>query len=308
MPVDMSEAATFSNLNPNTSDADALGGMDNMVIWGTNVSLTDTKHAFDDFLRNYRKKYRMILDGELDANEQIDADHSGNVKEYWDMLEMMLEFNVTALNLDIRNLKAYPPTRKLWQQLQTYPEECVPVIDACIKDAMIDLAEKKIHEERALINQAHNGRQRQSSSLPPMPSSDGPGAEHPSMAEQFKKLEMYRKEIEEKRYTVRPFGMDDTVNLRDLNPGGKSYNNLVYTTFLTRCRLGQTSQHQRSRYPCYSNYARHEGGILQVCGLQPRCGSPDRPWQDHRANKVSSSSLRLLELNANCPQPQQVCR
>lgn len=220
MPVDVSEAATFSNLNPNTSDADALGGMDNMVIWGTNVSLTDTKHAFDDFLRNYRKKYRMILDGDLDQSEQLDPDHSGNVKEYADMLEMMLEFGVTALNLDIRNLKAYPPTRKLWQQLQTYPEECVPVIDACIKDAMIDLAEKKIREERDLINQAHSGRQRESSSLPPMPSSDGPGAEHPSMAEQFKKLEMYRKEIEEKRYTVRPFGMDNTVNLRDLNPGG----------------------------------------------------------------------------------------
>ena len=163
----------------------------------------------------------MILDGELEQNEQLDADHSGNVKEYWDMLEMMLELNVTALNLDIRNLKAYPPTRKLWQQLQTYPEECVPVIDACIKDAMIDLAEKKIHEERQLINQAHSSRQRDSNSMPPAPSSDGPSAEHPSMQEQFRKLEMYRKEVEEKRYTVRPFGMDETVNLRDLNPGGE---------------------------------------------------------------------------------------
>jgi len=220
MPVG-SDTATFSNLNPNTSDAEALGGRDNMVVWGTNISLQDTAHAFEDFLRNFRKKYRMIKDGEIQSEAVLLTDHPGNEREYVDMMKMMLEFGVTALNLDMRNLKAYPSTTKLWYQMQNFPEEIIPIVDMVIKDVMIDLAEKKMHEQRQDIIQQQNVRQqRESSSLPPMPSSDIDNQEPSNgMAAALAALPNLVEDTQNKIYRVRPFGLDTTINLRDLNPG-----------------------------------------------------------------------------------------
>lgn len=220
MPIG-SDTATFSNLNPNTSDAEALGGRDNMVVWGTNISLQDTAHAFGDFLRNFRKKYRMMKDGEIQSTTDLPADHPGNEREYIDMLKMMLEFGVTALNLDMRNLKAYPPTTKLWHQMQNFPEEIIPIVDTVIKDVMIELAEKKMHEQRQEIIQQQNARQqRESSSLPPMPSSDIDNQQPANgMAAALAALPNLVEDTQNKIYRVRPFGLDETINLRELNPG-----------------------------------------------------------------------------------------
>jgi DNA replication licensing factor MCM4 len=170
----------------------------------------------------------MVKDSEIEATAQLLPDHPGNQREYMDILQMMLELGVTALNLDMRNLKSYPPTAKLWYQMQHYPEEVVPVIDACIKDAMVDLAEKKVNEERQQILQQANqraagaARQRDSSSLPPVPSSDAPDSSaQAGVSEALAAIGQLVKEVEEKKYLVRPFALDKTINLRELNPGGK---------------------------------------------------------------------------------------
>jgi DNA replication licensing factor MCM4 len=215
-----SDAATFSNLNPGTSDAEAMGGRDDMVVWGTNISLTDTAHAFGDFLRNFQRKYRMIKDGELDENETVTSDHPGYAREYVDMMKAMLEFGVTTLNLDMRSLQAYPPTQKLWYQMQNFPEEIIPIVDTVIKDVMLDHAERKAREERQDVmqqfNAAQTSRSRDSSSLPPAPSSDA----MPSggLQEALANLPNRMDEVADKTYRIRPFGLDKTINLRDLNP------------------------------------------------------------------------------------------
>ncbi|KAK0307260.1 MCM DNA helicase complex subunit [Friedmanniomyces endolithicus] len=221
-----SDAATFSNLNPNTSDADVLGGQSSRVIWGTNVSIADSFACMKDFLHNFQRKYRMIADNELTEGETLDVGHPGLDKDNVRMLETMLGLGTTAFYLDCRNLKAYPPTRKLWHQLQSFPAEIIPVMDTAIKDALIDLAEKRMNEQRSTQSQQarqNQARQRESSSMPPMPSSDvdnenaAPratnGAQQP-MAE----VEDLVAEVEQKIFRVRPFGLDQTVNLRDLDP------------------------------------------------------------------------------------------
>lgn len=218
---DASDAATFSNLNPDTSDADAMGGMSSTVIWGTNVALADTLSAMKDFLYNFQRKYRMIQDGELEEGLSLPPDHPGLVKEYVEMMKAMLELGVTPLNLDARNLKAYPPTKKLWHQLQAFPSEIIPLMDVAIKDVMIELAERRMAELRVQHSQAQRGAQsrgRDSSSLPPMLSSDigTPGAPSPAAMPDFPDLV---KEVDQKTYRVRPFGLDKTINLRELNPG-----------------------------------------------------------------------------------------
>lgn len=221
MPVPAgSDAATFSNINPGTSDAEALGGRDDMVVWGTNISLTDTAHAFGDFLRNFQRKYRMVKDGEIEDVTSITSDHPASQKEYIDMMKAMLEFGVTTVNLDMRNLEAYPPTQKLWYQMQNFPEEIIPIVDTVIKDVMLDLAERKGREERQEIMQRYNAQQtsrsRDSSSMPPAPSSDALPAG--GLQDALAVLPNRMEEVADKTYRVRPFGLDKTINLRDLNP------------------------------------------------------------------------------------------
>ncbi|KAG8427215.1 MCM DNA helicase complex subunit [Metarhizium acridum] len=58
-----SDAASFANRDPNTSEADVLGGQGQSLIWGTTVSIDDTFAAFKDFLRHFTQKYRMYRDG-----------------------------------------------------------------------------------------------------------------------------------------------------------------------------------------------------------------------------------------------------
>ena len=223
MPVgDASDAATFSNMNPNTSDADAMGGNTSRIIWGTNVSLVDARHAMKDFLMNFQRKYRLIQEGELDEGMSLPAEHPAMVREYVDMMKMMLELGITPLNLDARNLKSYPPTRKLWHQLQAYPNEIIPIMDVAIKDVMLELAEKRMAEMRVQLSQqqrdAQPPRARDSSSLPPMISSDAPTPGAPSPAP-FPDIPNLVSEVDQKTYNVRPFGLDNTINLRELNPG-----------------------------------------------------------------------------------------
>lgn len=219
---DASDAPTFSNMNPDTSDADVLGGNSSRVIWGTNVSLVDSMNAMKDFLFNFQRKYRMIQDGELEEGASLPADDPALAKEYVDVMKAMLELGVTPLNLDARNLKAYPSTRKLWHQLQAFPNEIIPLMDVAVKDVMIELAEKRMAEMRVQHSQAQRAPQargRDSSSLPPMLSSDAPTPGAPSPASAGLDIPDLIKEVDQKTYRVRPFGLDQTTNLRELNPG-----------------------------------------------------------------------------------------
>lgn len=225
MPVrestELRSEATFSNLNPDTSEADALGGDSTRVIWGTNISITDCMDHFKNFLDNYAKKYRMWANGASEADTRA-MGSIADEKEYITMLNNMRRTGVTSLNLDARNLKAYPPTLKLWHQLQAYPQEIIPLMDQTIKDVMIELATK---EHQAMQREAATAatrptRQPPSSSLPPHPSSDLgrdvrdgyhrdlPGSDIPNIVQ----------DVQERTYKVLPFGLDKPVNLRDLDP------------------------------------------------------------------------------------------
>ena len=226
-----SDAATFSNLDPDTSEADAMGGSSTRTIWGTNISLQDTIVKFKDFLLGYQKKYRMWADGATEE-ETSEPGSGGNEREYVDMLNTMLQLGVTGLNLDVRNLKAYPSTVKLWHQLQAYPHEIIPIMDQTIKDLMIDVAEKemaRLRTEQRHMQQART-RVRQDSSMPAIPSSEanGDGDGHNSRDD----VPDLVQEVETRVYKVKPFGLDNSINMRDLNPNGMS---ICLAKFMAKC-------------------------------------------------------------------------
>ncbi|POS82909.1 MCM-domain-containing protein [Erysiphe pulchra] len=217
IPSEGSGAPTFSNIDPNTSDAAAMGGMSQFCIWGTNVSITDTLSIFKSFLYGFKKEYRMWADGM--TQEETAEDPDANTREYIELMKDMLRLGVTSLNLDFRNLKAYPPTRKLWQQAQDYPQDIVTLMDQGIKDVMYELAEKEMSIQRQARNPSRPSQgSRTLSSEPPFPSSDQENNETQTPIDQENEELDLCQEVQRRSYRVRPFGLDKTINMRDLNP------------------------------------------------------------------------------------------
>ena len=195
------------------------------MVWGSNISQGEVLHNVKDFLLNFENRYRMIREGSLNERENLPAGHPGKAKEYVAMMNKMLDYGATALNLDMKNLKAYPSTIKLWHQMQDFPDEIIDLFDNAIKDLMIELAQKRMHELRREKTQSNGQRSRlrQSSSVPPAPSSDagGPGHQPGSTQQNVDDVPDIVRDVESKVYRVRPFGLDETTNLRDLNPKSK---------------------------------------------------------------------------------------
>ncbi|KAI2613698.1 cell division control protein 54 [Hypoxylon fragiforme] len=209
-----SDAATFSNLNPNTTDADALGGQDNATIWGTTVSIDDTYAAFKDFLRNFTKKYRMWSLGM--TTEETDAEPDATSKPYWEELQNMLILGQRILYVNVQDFKLYPPTRKMWHQIQHYPQEIVPLMDQSVHDLMIELAQAEMVKQRSQSNGA-------SATQPSVPSSDMhvPSSERgdePQSSQRPPQGPTLEEKVMDQTYMTRPFGLDEITNLRDLNP------------------------------------------------------------------------------------------
>lgn len=209
-----SDTATFSNLDPNTSEADAIGGTSTKIIWGTNISLHDTMSVFKDFLHNYQKKYRMWVDGATEE-ETSQPGSGGDERVYVELLKNMRELGVGTLNLDARNLKVYPSTVKLWYQLQAYPHEIIPIMDQAVKDIIVDQAEEEMTRLRS-EQQQRQQQTRRGSSVPAVPTSET--NVHSDPMNQIPDLVM---EAETRVYKVKPFGLDSSINLRDLNPNGE---------------------------------------------------------------------------------------
>ena len=126
--------------------------------------------TFKEFLLGFQKKYRMWADGATE--EETNREESdGNVREYVEMMQNMRHLGISGLNLDVRNLKAYPSTNKLYYQLQAYPHEIIPLMDQAIKDMIVDQAEVEMNALKAeMQNQrAQRANAAISSSMPPVP-------------------------------------------------------------------------------------------------------------------------------------------
>ena len=221
MPVrdgqDPASEATFSNLNPDTSEADVMGGDSTRVIWGTNISIVDSMASFKNFLYNYAKKYRMWADGATEEETRA-LGAVADEKEYLEMLQHMRKMGVHGLNIDARNLKAYPATLKLWHQLQAYPQEIIPLMDQAVKDVMVELAQKEMQDLQRAQAGVPASRARDGSSIPPFPSSDLPNGTPAATGNAAEDIPDLVEEALIQPWKVMAFGLDKTINMRDLDP------------------------------------------------------------------------------------------
>jgi DNA replication licensing factor MCM4 len=143
---------------------------------------------FRDFLKGFKPKYRVAHDRSLGLRGRVfGSPEEAEVIQYEIYMRRMRQTGDTNLNLDMGNLLAYPPSRKLHGQLQKYPQEVVPAMDQVLKDLMLEIADDDQRQGR----EGMRGVQ---------------GDEEIA-------------DIMGKVYKVRPFGLKD-VNMRDLNPTG----------------------------------------------------------------------------------------
>jgi DNA replication licensing factor MCM4 len=186
LSIPLSSAPRFSAPAEPTDEPDEI-----RAIWGTTVNLAETMKLFREFLKGFKPKYRVAYDRELGVRTHVLASpEEGEVTLYETYLRQMRQIGETNLNLDMVDLLAYPPSKKLHNQLVKYPQEVVPAMDQVLKDLMLETADM---DQRAGM-QGMQGAQ---------------GEEEIA-------------EIMGKIYKVRPFGMN-SVNMRDLNPGGKAF-------------------------------------------------------------------------------------
>ncbi|TFK53044.1 MCM-domain-containing protein [Heliocybe sulcata] len=157
------------------------------AIWGTTVNLGETMKLFRDFLQGFKPKYRIAHDRENGLRTRaLSSAAEGETTLYEVYLRRMRQTGETNLNLDVVNLLAYPPSKKLHAQLTKYPQEVIPAMDQVLKDLMLEVA--AIDADT--------------------------GAE--GMVGEEGEAEIA--DIMAKIYKVRPFGLP-AVNMRDLNPG-----------------------------------------------------------------------------------------
>lgn len=159
------------------------------AIWGTTVNLGETMKTFREFLRGFKIKYRIAHDRERGLRTRVlSSPEEGELLLYEGYLRRMRQTGETNLNLDLVNLAAYPPSKKLQNQLVKYPQEVIPAMDQVLKDLMLEIAEE---DQQA--------------------GADGMRGEEG---------EEEIAEIMGKVYKIRPFGIP-SVNMRDLNPSGQ---------------------------------------------------------------------------------------
>ncbi|KAJ8323951.1 hypothetical protein BDV3_002130 [Batrachochytrium dendrobatidis] len=102
------------------------------LIWGTTVNIESSMAMFRDFILNFTIAHK--LEGTADA-VITDADRM----PFYDRLLRHLNTNdVHDMNLDCTNLEAYPPARRLYQQLVRYPQEIIPLMDHTLTDIYLE--------------------------------------------------------------------------------------------------------------------------------------------------------------------------
>ncbi|KAF8955053.1 MCM2/3/5 family-domain-containing protein [Flammula alnicola] len=112
------------------------------AIWGTTVNLAETMKIFREFFKGFKPKYRVSYDRELGLRTRaFSSPEEGEVILYETYFRRMRQTGETNLNLDVVNLLAYPPSKKLHSQLVKYPQEVIPAMDQVLKDLMLEVAD-----------------------------------------------------------------------------------------------------------------------------------------------------------------------
>lgn len=189
------------------TDADEEEDLDKFI-WGTTISLTTAMNTFQEFLTGFKPKYRHAFNEALAKEVEEEGGvvappmplydnltfEQGEVPLYQNYISQMLQTGQNVLNLDMTNLLAYPPSKKLHGQLRKYPQEVIPILDQTLGDTVGQAAQEEYQEART----------KHASGL--LSDTD------------LALLEERLRDISHRSFRCRPYDGDNSVNMRDLNP------------------------------------------------------------------------------------------
>ncbi|KAL0570649.1 MCM DNA helicase complex subunit [Marasmius crinis-equi] len=155
------------------------------AIWGTMINLNDITRMFKQFIQGFKPKYRVAYEREQGRPTRAYSLDESEELLYETYLRRMRQTGEKNLNVDVVNIYAYPPTRKLHSHLTKYPEEVIAMMDMVLKDMMLEIAERD-----------------QDDGFDGMLGGEGDDEIGTIMSS---------------NYRVRPFGVP-SINMRDLNP------------------------------------------------------------------------------------------
>ncbi|KMP00933.1 hypothetical protein CIRG_01073 [Coccidioides immitis RMSCC 2394] len=207
MPVrngDPQSETTFSNIHPDTSEADALGGNSTRIIWGTKIKrLGAWGFPIDSLLGDRKWGCPTWSPGEkLPQHFFFVVSKKKGVKPHH------------ATRKPMKARARISTDDEAMHQVQAYPQEIIPIMDQCVRDVISELAVKEMEAMRAQqTSQRRQPRAVNQSSEPGNAADQEMQAEIPNMLA----------EVQTKTFKVLPFGMDNAVNMRDLDPGGEKF-------------------------------------------------------------------------------------
>ncbi|CAG8645429.1 13554_t:CDS:10 [Cetraspora pellucida] len=84
--------------------------------------IKEVKKSFEDFLLNFKLQYRK-------EKEQVRVTDMDREFFYQYYMQKIKQTEIYKMNLDMQNLLAYDPSRRLYFQLMNYPQEVLPIFD-----------------------------------------------------------------------------------------------------------------------------------------------------------------------------------
>ncbi|KAJ2774883.1 MCM DNA helicase complex subunit, partial [Coemansia nantahalensis] len=115
------------------------------TIWGTVVHVRDVLAKFRDFLQHFTAAHRPPSTHSMSDAELHEPVYPG-------LIRRMHDTEIYQLNVDARNIAAYPPAAKLYQHIVNYPSEVMPILDHVLTemymqqfpDANVELAQEDL--------------------------------------------------------------------------------------------------------------------------------------------------------------------
>lgn len=109
------------------------------VIWGTNIIISEAICSFRTFLSSFTLAQRKRFDASS-PNSPIPELKALDLEPFYPrLLSQIRDTEVYNLNLDVHNLRAFPATVLLAQQLQHYPQEIISLMDMIVNDYFSEL-------------------------------------------------------------------------------------------------------------------------------------------------------------------------
>ena len=207
------------------------------------MSVEECGQNFRKFLRSFKRKYRLRED------DRFAAPGEGEELIYQDMLGQMLALGTTNLNLDVKNLKSFPATKKFYHQLHMYPQEIIPIMDTALKDELLEY----------------------------LVSIGAPNEDYDKCLA--------------RNYKVRPFNVEKSINMRDLNPADIDkivrIKGLVIRVSSIIPDMGTGTAMIQAK-PRFENRVLTINSIFPLPCLRAYRDCRHRPRQDRRAHRVST--------------------